>query len=123
MTDQLQCPECDVPMTLRQSRYGPFYGCTNWPACDVTVGTHKDGRPLGRPANKETKGWRMRAHEVFDRLWKDKHMRRKQAYSWMQKELELPEEEAHIGMMDLGTCRRLIEAVQEWYRRRGLVRP
>ncbi len=33
----LSCPECGAPMTLRQSRYGPFWGCTRYPECKGTL--------------------------------------------------------------------------------------
>ena len=30
------CPYCGAPMVLRTSKYGPFYGCSNYPACKGT---------------------------------------------------------------------------------------
>lgn len=35
----LSCPECGTGhLTRRNGRYGPFYGCTRYPACRFTVG-------------------------------------------------------------------------------------
>ena len=28
-----KCPKCGAPMALRTSKYGKFYGCTNYPSC------------------------------------------------------------------------------------------
>jgi len=30
------CPDCKVPMRIRASAYGPFYGCPNYPRCRKT---------------------------------------------------------------------------------------
>lgn len=51
----VSCGECQAPMLLRESRFGKFYGCTRFPECRGTHGAHPDGRPLGVPANAETK--------------------------------------------------------------------
>ncbi len=29
-----KCPECKMPMSLREGRYGKFWGCTAYPMCD-----------------------------------------------------------------------------------------
>ncbi|HZX20188.1 MAG TPA: topoisomerase DNA-binding C4 zinc finger domain-containing protein [archaeon] len=28
------CPNCGVPMKIRKSKYGVFWGCTAFPMCD-----------------------------------------------------------------------------------------
>lgn len=33
----ISCPECGAPMTIRQGRYGPFWGCTRYPDCNGTL--------------------------------------------------------------------------------------
>jgi hypothetical protein len=30
------CPKCNVPLVIRQSSRGPFYGCSNYPKCRET---------------------------------------------------------------------------------------
>ena len=37
MKDKPTCPKCKVLMTRRKGRYGDFYGCVNYPDCDVTT--------------------------------------------------------------------------------------
>lgn len=105
------CPECDAPMRLRQSKHGKFYSCPNWPECDVTHGAHPDGRPLGKPATREVREARVRAHAAFDGLWKGGGMKRKDAYSWLQEAMGLTRDEAHIGNFDAAQCERLVELV------------
>lgn len=101
-------------MVLRTSRFGLFYGCTQFPACKAAHGAHKDGRPLGVPANKATKDARIAAHEAFDQIWKNKHMKRKAAYAWMQTAMSLPADEAHIGRFTIEQCEQLKAAVQKF---------
>lgn len=98
-------------MVLRPSKYGPFYGCLEYPKCLVSHGCHSNGVPLGTPATKAVREARIRAHALFDQLWKTGTMSRKEAYKWMQKALGLPKTDAHIGRFDLVTCDKLAEAV------------
>jgi len=102
-------------MELRPSRFGLFYGCTRFPACKATHGAHADGRPLGIPADERTKQARMAAHRLFDRLWKRKTMRRKEAYKWMRKTMGMTSDEAHIGRFDQEQCIELITKVHDEY--------
>lgn len=112
MTATLTCPECGAPMVLRTSRYGPFYGCSTYPACKGSHGAHKNGIPLGTPANAATKLARIEAHEVFDTLWKRRGMSRWEAYRWLATELKLTPDQCHIGLFDEAQCQRVIQAVQ-----------
>jgi len=80
-----------------------FYSCSG---CDAYVGTHKGTvKPLGRLANKELRKAKSAAHRAFDPLWKLKNMTRKEAYSWLAKELGIKKEDCHIGMFDVDTCK------------------
>ncbi len=103
-------------MKLRNSRFGKFYGCTRWPDCDGTHGAHPDGKPLGVPADKETREARIRAHAAFDKLWKTRrkpHKARGQAYRWLRGKLNLDRHECHIGGFDKAGCARVIEVCEE----------
>lgn len=105
-------------MELAESRFGKYFSCSRFPHCRETHGAHPDGRPLGVPATKETRSWRVRAHEAFDRLWKgsDKRMTRSAAYDHMQKLLNMTAEEAHIGNFEIEQCYDLMErlAIEEF---------
>jgi ssDNA-binding Zn-finger/Zn-ribbon topoisomerase 1 len=119
------CPEHDVPMQIKRSRFGPFWSCPEWPECEFLVGCHPDGRPLGIPADRKGRQWRTRAHTAFDRLWKSTRqsgeglMARPSAYIWMRKELNLTTDEAHIAEFGVEQCKQLIEAVEKYLSRRN----
>lgn len=124
---ELPCPECTGTLSLKISRFGPFYGCRNYPRCTATHGAHPDGKPLGKPADKETKLARMAAHAAFDKLWvgadqlpcytpEDQKARRRicraargRAYRWLMTQLSMTVDECHIGLFDQPTCARVIE--------------
>lgn len=106
------CPECGGDMILRSSKFGLFYGCSKFPSCRATHGAHKDGRPLGVPADRYTKDLRIAAHDVFDRLWQSQRMTRSEAYEWMRRALSLSPDEAHVGRFDASQCQALIAAVR-----------
>jgi ssDNA-binding Zn-finger/Zn-ribbon topoisomerase 1 len=104
-----KCGECGSPMILRESRYGKFWGCSRFPQCKGTHGAHQaDGRPLGTPADKETKAARIKAHAAFDMLWKGREMSRTDAYRWMGEAMKLPPEQRHIGEFTTEQCVLLI---------------
>ena len=112
----LRCPECAGGwLRLRPSEHGFFYGCTGWPECKGSHGARPDGAPMGIPADKATKKYRIAAHRTFDMLWKSKpaRMTRNQAYAWMRKGMKLTEEAAHISMFDAAQCQALIALVKQ----------
>lgn len=112
------CPYClsetkKVPMEFI---YGQIYSsgndiicCNNFPHCNSYVGTHSDGRPLGRLANKELRDAKRLAHDAFDKLWKEGFMTRKTAYKKLSEYLDLEPEYTHIGMFKVSTCHRVAE--------------
>lgn len=109
----IDCPECGGEMVLRNSRYGKFYGCANYPDCDGKHGAHQaTGEPLGIPADRATRRARIEAHDAFDLVWKTGKMSRRSAYRWMQKAMNLSRDEAHIGRFTKEQCQRLINAVR-----------
>jgi ssDNA-binding Zn-finger/Zn-ribbon topoisomerase 1 len=96
-------------MVLRPSRYGPFYGCTRWPDCAASHGAHAaTGDPLGTPADKETKAWRIRAHDAFDATWRGKRSRGS-AYRALAAYLGISRGKCHIGMFDADLCVRTVQ--------------
>lgn len=117
----LNCPDCGSPMVLRETKkfsYGSgqprkFYGCSTYPLCSAAHGAHPDGKPLGIPADKETKQWRMKAHAAFDELWKRYNYSRKESYFLLQDIMHMTSKEAHIANFDIETCKRLIEKVKD----------
>lgn len=111
----LSCAVCGMELRLRQDEYGLRYlqdgSCSRRP-CAGSLAAHPDGSPTGWPADLATKGLRVEAHEIFDRLWKIGDMNRSQAYAWLASRLDLPPEKAHIGMFDAEQCRRTVALVR-----------
>lgn len=111
--NNISCGECGSPMVLRKSAKfpKPFWGCSRFPDCRGTHGAHADGRPLGVPANKETKAARIEAHRVFDVIWQNNFMSRSQAYKLLAKKLGV--KQVHIGESDIETCEKIMRACKE----------
>lgn len=114
---QVPCPNCGQLMNLRtdsQFKNKLWYACPNWPDCRGCHGAHPDGKPLGIPADKETKDWRIKAHEAFDELWKSGQQTRPDTYRWLAKSLEIPLEKCHISSFDSKTCQKVVELCNEF---------
>lgn len=122
------CPYCRKPAklvtgaVLYPHRYDlqerRFWRCA---PCDAWVGTHRDSpkhAPLGRLANAELRAAKQRAHAAFDPLWKAKMRRdsvskgnaRAAGYKWLAEQLGVKASQCHIGMFDVETCERVVEA-------------
>jgi hypothetical protein len=109
-------------MTLKDSKYGKFYGCSTWrlTGCKGSTSAHqKTGAPMGIPARAATKAARTRAHRAFDVLWTGGRMTRKKAYAWMQKIMNLSKRDAHIANFTLEQCEYLIAEVERLYPERS----
>lgn len=109
----LRCVEPNCPggvllikWSYRLKRW--FYGCEHWPQCNGTLPARDDGSPRGEPRTKELQGWRNKAHEAFDPIWKNGHMKRKAAYYWLQQQLGW-DHHPHMGSMTVEQCQRVIE--------------
>lgn len=115
------CPYCGSTSVLESSKkvyngqdYGLMYICANYPKCDAYVGVHKgSARPLGRLANSELRKWKKKAHNTLDPLWKTGEMTRDEAYGLVQTVLGLPRAEAHIGMLDVDQCKKLVQRLDK----------
>lgn len=109
--DPVICGDCGADMNLRPSRYGRFWGCSNYPECKGTHGAHPNGDPLGIPADRETKNARIKAHAAFDKLHWDSASRR-EAYRWMQSAMGMTKKQAHIAKMNRNQCELLIATIE-----------
>jgi hypothetical protein len=110
------CPHCgveseyvDSARVYRGKSYGMIYDCRD---CDAYVGVHRGTfTPLGTMADRETRIWRMRAHDAFDPLWKSGRIDRRAAYGYMQKIMGMSPEQAHIARFNAEDCQRLVTAL------------
>lgn len=117
------CPYCGSG-TIRYSEehvYGRKYKgrkiicCINYPDCDSYVGTHEDGRSMGRLANKKLREKKKEAHYYFDKLYKENYIKRKESYKMLSVFLDIPEKYTHIGMFSIKTCDKVIEWSKQKY--------
>lgn len=85
-----------------------FWEC---PSCGRYVGCHPGTtKPLGRPADEETRRARSAAHAAFDPLWRRGGMTRREAYRWLADAMGKPV--VHIGDMTAVEARRVVEIVK-----------
>ena len=117
MTDTIKCGECGASMVLRTttkmlSKEGlplKFYGCSRYPECHGTHSAHQSsGKPMGIPANKETKEWRQKAHALFDPYVAKWFSNRREGYKFLKNIMGLLPEDAHISRFDIEQCKKLI---------------
>lgn len=105
------CPKHKKPMTECDGQFGPFFGCPEYPRCDMIAKRRPDGS-AGPFSDKPTREWRKQAHEVFDAIWKDGRFTRSEAYAWMGKMMRMHSSKAHIESFDISQCRKLIGLVK-----------
>lgn len=120
----IHCPYCGkqakvVPAfrVWPQRREGYAFVCRDYPRCDAYVGCH--GRkpiPLGTMANRDLRRHRRNAHAAFDRIWRDGHMTRPEAYAWLAQRLGIERADCHIALFGEPTCRAVM-AVSFGFRR------
>lgn len=113
----MKCPYCkkEALWTSNDVVYGRKYGksfmCYYCRDCDAYVGCHQNSkRPLGTMANKELRQYRIKAHAVFDPLWREKVMSRKSAYRFLERYFG---KFIHIGESDIETCKQIIKLCQK----------
>lgn len=89
---------------LARKQFWHCDGCLGY--CGCHAGTDK---PLGYPANEETRKARMKLHEErFDHLWKrqkDRPLHRKLAYAYLAEKMGIKKKRCHIAMFTLEQCR------------------
>ena len=109
----MKCPYCgkEARWMSNESIYGKKYGksymCYYCKDCDAYVGCHQNTRkPLGTMANKELRGWRRKAHEAIDPLWKNGQYTRKIVYEMLKDTFG---KKTHIGESDIETCQKIIK--------------
>ena len=102
----IRCPYCGGTAVLRDAAYvygtnphgEQLYVCQHYPSCDAYVGVHKGTQtPKGTLADGDLRNLRIRAHRMFDMIWKNGILTRKNAYRWIQDKFSLRSDQAHIG--------------------------
>lgn len=114
--EKLACPDCGADMKLFRGTIGLFYGCIRYPECDGRHMAHEhNGLPMGIPANRETREWRVNAHIAFDAYWKKKGIPRKRAYKQLAEAMNLSKDETHIALFNIEQCKKVIKLCIEGF--------
>ncbi len=123
-----ECPYCGaesvlVPgSSLRGNVRGNVYVCENYPKCDSYVSVYeKNNKPKGTLANRKLRKLRIKAHSLFDILWRSRSIRRTQAYFELSQELEIPISETHIAMFSRTRCEKAIRAIKTLLKKHNLL--
>lgn len=122
MSERIQaiCPIHHTPgeLVTTEAFYGRDYnGKRLWrcpvEGCDVRVGAHPDGTPLGTMATAEMRQARIKAHAAFDGWWKSQGMKRGAAYRELSTRLGVNGHGgAHISQMTVEECARVVALFQ-----------
>ena len=60
---------------------------------------------------------RIEAHRTFDRLWKEGHLSRGQAYQWLQQKMNLSPDDAHMKQMSVEQCEKVTQLALTYLQR------
>lgn len=109
----LICPYCkkDAKWCENKEIYGKNYGrsymCWHCADCNAYVGCHNNTTdPLGTMADKETRKWRQKAHQVLDPIWRNHRMKRGDVYAILQNHFGFP---VHVAQSDIEMCKKIIK--------------
>lgn len=109
------CPYCGGKTQYVDSSvvYGTSYGMIYYCQKDQAwVGVHKGtSNALGRLADAELRQWKIKAHALFDPLWKKGLYTRKDAYAALARLLDIPPEYCHIGYFGVENCKKVVETI------------
>jgi len=128
----VRCPYCGRPAVLRKASYvykeadenKLLYVCTGYPKCDAYVSVHEGTlKPKGTLANGDLRHKRIETHRLFDAIWKNGILSRKDAYRWMQDIFCLSREQAHIGEFSDYRCDCLISECRKVLRNNNVAVP
>lgn len=116
-TQKIRCPYCGSTAILKpdsvvygnHARGRMVYVCSHYPQCDAYVGVHPGTpTPKGTLANKALREKRIKAHQVFDQIWKRGILTRSEAYRWIADKLCIDLCHAHIGQFSDYLCDQVI---------------
>lgn len=110
---KIYCPEHNVLMIRRESKFGNkwWYGCPEYPNCDVTATQDKGGRMIDYPAGGEIKAMRRKAHDLLEKVfgaWEDKKGSRNKMYAWLKTKTK----SGHIGHASKKELERVIKLLE-----------
>lgn len=97
------CPNCGETAVSVMTSYGVRNSCEK---CNLRSWGDK---PL---VDTKTINARVEAHEIFDRLWRQKFMTRTEAYAWLREELGY-EKTPHMAEMNHEQATKVVEVATQ----------
>lgn len=121
----IKCPYCGSQAFLRPASIlgkhsptqddGKYYVCARYPFCDSYVKAHRHNQmPMGTLANAELRKKRQKAHKALQQLIDREIMSRSEAYHWLQFQMGLPPEDAHIANFSDQRCDQVIRLCHQF---------
>ena len=117
-----QCPRCSGTSVLvvnNSAIYGKQYG--KWPfayycdGCGAYVGMHPGTNiPLGTLADEATRAARRDCKTPFEQMWKNGHMSRTEAYSWLADRMGIATDSCHFGWFEVAQCNQAKSLCEEY---------
>lgn len=126
---RITCPYCGAHAILQKASYvygdssmdEYVYVCSNYPKCDSYVGVHRGTKePMGTLANRELRNKRIRTHKVFEKIWQNNLMSKKEAYRWMTYMMGIPFDMGHIGKFSEYRCDELVKICEDILRKNNI---
>lgn len=104
------CPIHNLKMERFSTKYGGRYQCT---VEGCTVAGWEGS--TSTPADQKTRNARIKAHDVFDFLWKGKPRKeRSKLYKELSDFMGIHIKYAHIGMFNLEQCEKVFDFVKKY---------
>jgi hypothetical protein len=110
------CIECGKIAVFKPESdyiYGPMYECE----CGASVGCHRGTtNALGTACGPETRQARIRVHSALYSLWAKDGVfsTRRQAYKWLQKQMNLSRNNCHIGLFNVAQCKEALKCIDSF---------
>ena len=111
INNRVYCPECTCLMKLDRNQFGLYYKCEM--GCRIYHKAHPDGKPLGVPADKETRQLRQQLHRLFEQWYHANRLTKKQAYKRLAKLLNMSIRYCHISMFNKQDCLKYIPILEK----------
>lgn len=105
-------PNADKYKWLGQTGKKPTMAADGLP--HLTPWLEKWGQLTPERRKKLIKQARTRAHELFDRIWWEKHMTRPEAYQWLSRRLGIESRDCHMSRFGLDDCDRVIQVSSQF---------
>ena len=108
----LICPNCNELMLRRKSRFKNQYwwGCPNFPICDIRCSENPDGTIMSLPADSQTRELRKEAHKLCELIWgKWEEIDRTLMYAWLGDNTRT----GHIGTTNKSELASLIKKLKK----------